>query len=515
MKKKADRKGGRPKPGPSGNGAQSSGGAGSQGLLDLDSAVALLRTTRPTFYRWLRAGKFKGMKAGRQWRFYKDDLERFLRGQDPKIDLPADISPLLGLLDGAISSASGKTPDDGDLDPPRRAVERIVRLGILLRASDIHMAPDLKPEGGGSRAALRYRIDGALHEKAAFDSRLLPALVEQFKSLSGCNRSERSKSQDGRALFDLGGRKIDLRTNFLPSVLGEALTVRILDPADSITHFDIGRMGLPENDLGRLRAKLESPWGMVVITGPTGSGKTTTLYACLQHASGPGGKTITIEDPVEFLFPGMVQIQVNPASGMDFAAASRAALRADPDVVMVGEIRDRETCRLTQQMALTGHIVLTAMHAGSAAGALTRLAEVGGDSIMPGEAVKFVLAQRLVRLLCNECSTEAHPPAGMLEKAEEAARRGGVPVERIGNSFRAPGGCPRCGQTGYWKRGMAAEGLEVTRETAQALSRGAGEEEIEAIAVGQGMTTLAANAVLLASKGLTSLEEVFRVLGMR
>jgi len=481
-------------------------------LLDVDGAIAMLRTTRPTFYRWLRTGKIKGMKVGRQWRFYQADIERFLKGQEPQVELRTDIGPLVKALAGRLKAAGGSDPTGPGDSPVQRATGLMIALAARMRASDIHLEPY------ESAACLRVRVDGVLHPIADLDLRLLPALVEQFKRMANCDVLERRLPQDGRILVSLkqaGGEpaKLDLRVNFLPALMGEAVTLRILRRDEALVSLD--RIDYAPADRQRLGRALGNPWGLLVFSGPTGSGKTTVLYACLRHLIRPSVKVMSIEDPVEYMIPGVVQAAVNEKMGMTFARAIRAFLRSDPDVMMVGEIRNRETLEICHQAALTGHLVMTTLHTDGAPETLKRMLDIGVPPFLVADAVKFVSAQRLVRCLCQSCAAPVEPSGEALARAEELARKGGVDWEALPKTFRKPVGCEKCGQVGYRGRKLIVEMLEMTPEISGALRRGAAVDDLRAIAIGQGMTPMPVDGIRRAAAGQTTLDEVFRVLSLK
>ena len=484
-------------------------------IVDMKEAIRILRTTRPTFYRWLRSGKVKGMKVGRQWRFYRGDLERFLKGEPPRVDLPADMDPLIDTLRAKVEALGAEDLSDDDDTDVQRAASLMIVLGVAMRASDIHICPTLSREGA-TVATLSYRVDGVLHEAAAIDARLLPALVEQWKRLAACDVHEKQEPQDGRILIKpkapIAGRTVetlDLRVCFLPAVLGEAVTVRILDRS-SVT-LSLDRIDYAPRDRERLLKAIHSPWGLVLLTGPTGSGKTTVLYAALNEVVDGKRKVMSVEDPVEFVLPGVVQMAVNDRRGVTFARALRAILRSDPDVVMVGEVRDYETMIVSMQCALTGHLVLTTLHADTSAGGLKRMLDMGVDPFIVADATKLVMSQRLVRCVCKHCGVAAEPDANQLELAAELARTGGVAWPPADARWMKAVGCDKCAHTGYRGRTVVAEMLEVTPEIGKALRAGASLDELRRIAVSQGMTTMGADGVRRAAAGVTTLEEVIRV----
>jgi len=491
-------------------------GSSSEGdLLTMDQAIALLKTTRPTFYRWLRSGKLKGTKVGRQWRFYRQDIERFLQGEGPRIELAADIGPFIEQLGDCLKDLDVRFRPAAELSELHQAALLMIRLGLAMRASDIHLAPHMGEADGQAVVSLRYRVDGVMHPTAELDRRLLAPLIDQWKTMAGCDLNVKQRPQDGRTMTRLeeGGEIVDLRLSFLPCALGESLTARILDRSAVIP--ELARINYAPQDKAKVLKHIESPWGLIIVTGPVGCGKTTTLYACLQHLASPQIKIMTVEDPVEFLFPWMVQVQVNEAAGMTFRAAVQSMLRSDPDAILIGELRDHQVLWIAQASALTGHLVMSTLHADEAAKALTRMVDMGSDPFLVTDTTKLVVAQRLVRKLCPHCSALATPESTLMRRAEEYARRGGLNWATVEKGFRQPVGCAKCGQLGFAGRDVIAEALEVTPEIATGLARGASVEELRTIAVGQGMTTLAADGIRRAAEGTTSLDEVVRVLGLR
>ena len=480
-------------------------------LLSMDEAIDILKTTRSTFYRWLRTGRISGMKAGRQWRFDRAEIERFMRGEEPRIGLRTDISPLLKALTTR-SEDLGADPLDLKHDSDvARVVGEIIRLALALNASDIHLAPTVNERGEAAEALLRYRVDGVLHIVERFDARLLPPIIEQWKTLVACNPREKEKSQDGLMKFEHRGDPCDLRINFLPALLGETLTARLLPKGELLPLDDLGFV---PPDLEKLRRAIEAPNGLIIVDGPAGSGKTMTLYACLRHLNRPELKIMTAEDPVEYAFPNLVQVQLNPEAGITYPRAIISMMRSDPDILMIGEIRDIETLKMALKCALTGHIVFSTLHAGGAVKALTRMVEMGSRPFIVGDGTSLVVSQRFVRALCPHCSQPDDPSIQLLSRAERIARAGGATLDALPKTFRRPVGCPQCGQLGFAGRTLLAEVLEMTPELADALRRGASSAELTTLAVGQGMTTLGAAGLLKAGQGLTTIDEVLRTLAL-
>ena len=480
-------------------------GGGSE-LLDLEQAITALKTTRQTFYRWLRSGKLKGMKVGRQWRFYKADVERFLKGEEPVLESGVSLAPLLKQLQQCALEYHLKNLPAAKEANTATAVDLMIALACGAHASGLHLAP--YSQGPGQVATLRFRIDGVLRTIAEMELRLLKPLVDRWKTMANCDLHERNKPQDGRIEWEVGGHTHDLRISFLPTLFGESLTVRLLS-AETLS-FDLRNMGLAPQNLQRLEKALCLPWGLILVTGPTGSGKTTMLYSCLTRCASPALKIITIEDPVEYVLPGILQMVVRQQHGVTCVTALRAILRQDPDVILVGEIPNLETLEGCQQAALTGHLVLTTLHADEAVNALQRMVDMGTEPFLIGEAVKLIMAQRLVRKLCPHCSRKAELSASQRTEVEALVQRNGLKPEDLQHQFRAPVGCPRCVKTGFRGRMPIAETLVVTPELVGALSRKAAIPELRALAIARGMTTLIGDGLLKAGAGQTTLEEVLR-----
>jgi type IV pilus assembly protein PilB len=479
-----------------------------QGLLDMNQAAALLKTSRPTFFRWVRAGKIRGAKAGRQWRFTREELDRFLKGQAPVVALAADIKPLLYALAERLAQCG--TPVKvaiPDTDPVAEAVRRMILLIVKMKASDLHIIPTLEVQGERQSVELRYRVDGVLHTVATLDPRLLTPIIEQWKRLAACNIHENRCPQDGRIIVTISEQVHDLRVNFLPLCLGESVTARVISGHG--TSLDLDGLGYTAPVKARIEQALRG-CGMIVVTGPTGSGKTTTLYALAKRLVSPSTKIVTIEDPVEYMLPGVAQVQVMPSAGLSFNVAVRAALRSAPNAVLIGEIRDQETLSLAQESALNGHLVLTALHTRDAASALRRMLDIGSPAFHAGSATKLVVAQRLIRTLCPQCSKSVTLSGPMLERVERIEREGGLDWGTLPRTFRQAVGCKNCYGTGYRGRTVIAEALEVTSEIAEALERKATDDELNALAVKQGMISVAAHGMQRAAAGETTVEEVLR-----
>jgi len=383
------------------------------------------------------------------------------------------------------------------------AVDDMMRRALELRATDIHIEPMR------GRLVLRFRIDGVLRVMPPPPHEMGEAIVSRIKVLAGLDIAERRKPQDGGMRLRVGERDIELRVATLTSIHGETLVMRILQREGTL--LDLTSVGLNERDRISLTRLLDHTHGMIAVAGPTGSGKTTTLAAALSRLNDPGRKIVTIEDPVEYQIPGIVQAQIQPAIGFTFSAAIRSFVRQDPDIILVGEIRDGETAHVAIQAALTGHLVLTTVHANTAAAAFTRLRDLGVENYLLVGAVRGVVAQRLVRRLCDHCKQPMRMTAPLLEKEPRFAAVG----FKAGEELHEAVGCARCNGSGYRGRVAVFEIMTMGDEVMQLASAGADNNLIEAAAIASGMTTMSDDAVDKARIGLTSPAEVIRVTGFR
>jgi len=383
------------------------------------------------------------------------------------------------------------------------AVDDMMRRALDLRATDIHIEPMR------GRLILRYRIDGVLRVMPPPPAEMGEAIVSRIKVLAGLDIAERRKPQDGGMRMRVGERDVELRVATLASIHGETLVMRILQREGTL--LDLTAVGLNERDRQSLLRLLDHTHGMIAVAGPTGSGKTTTLAAALSRLNDPGRKIVTIEDPVEYQIPGIVQAQIQPAIGLTFSAAIRSFVRQDPDVILVGEIRDGETAHVAIQAALTGHLVLTTVHANTSAAAFTRLRDLGVENYLLVGAVRGVVAQRLVRRLCDHCKR----PFTMTEAHLAVEPRFAAVGFRAGETVHEAVGCPRCNGAGYRGRIAVFEILVLTDRVMELAAQGADNNRIEAAALQDGMSTMSDDAVDKARQGLTSPAEVVRVTGFR
>jgi general secretion pathway protein E len=387
--------------------------------------------------------------------------------------------------------------------PVVRAVNDLLEKAVELRASDIHIEPFR------SSLVVRMRVDGLLRAIAAPPGALPQALISRVKILSGLNIAERRLPQDGAARLRVGRAEIDIRVATMPTQHGESAVIRLL-PRDRGL-LEIAKLGLSAGDEGKLTELLALPHGMIIITGPTGSGKTTTLATMLSVLNEPTRKILTIEDPVEYEIQGVNQSQVKPAIGLTFAAALRAFVRQDPDVIMVGEVRDAETAHIAIHAALTGHLVLTTLHTETAAAAVPRLLDLGVEHFLLKSTLRAVIAQRLVRVLCDRCKT-----ARTLAKTDLAADpRYEALGFNSGDQVHEPCGCDRCGGTGYRGRSGVFEVLLLNEAVRAMVGAHSDSGSIDAAAIRAGMTTMVDHAVAKCRDGVTSAAEVLRVTTVR
>ena len=403
----------------------------------------------------------------------------------------------LGDISDVGADLGGMTSAVEDDAPIVRFVNLLITQAILDRASDIHIEP------GEREMLIRYRIDGVLHEMQRAPKASAAGVVSRLKIMSDIDIAERRKPQDGRLSVSHQGRKIDLRVATLPTVWGEKVVMRILD--NTTATLDLEDLGLRDVNSVRYRKSFTKPYGMILVTGPTGSGKSTTLYATLNQIARPEINVITVEDPVEYRIPGINQVQVNPKAGLTFAAALRSILRADPDVVLVGEIRDKETAQIAIEAALTGHLVLSTLHTNDAPSAVTRLIEMDVEPFLVGSALDCVVAQRLARRLCIHCQEDQQfPRDGLPEKLQ-----GIVATPEV--TLSVPVGCSHCSQTGYRGRLALHEIMLVDEDLERLAVARSSSAEIGRKAAENGMETLMMDGWAKVLDGSTSLEELLRV----
>lgn len=379
--------------------------------------------------------------------------------------------------------------------PAVRLVDSIVKNAAKARASDIHIEPFER------HVRIRYRVDGELQEVLQSPIETLGALVTRIKILGNMNIAEKRIPQDGRIIMDADGHEYDLRVSVLPTVFGEKVVIRVLDRQSFL--MDKRQLGLTDGDMEKIERIIKSPYGIILVTGPTGSGKSTTLYALLSEMNHKSKNIITVEDPVEYLIEGINQVNVNTKAGLTFAAGLRAILRQDPDVIMVGEIRDSETAEIAIRSAITGHLVLSTIHTNDAASAVVRLADMGIEPYLVASSISGVIAQRLVKRICPHCKEEYE--ASMYEK-----KMMGMAEEENLKLYRGKG-CHYCSNSGYKGRLGVYEVMEFTREHRDSIIKGESTDHIKEVSVKNGMRTLKDSCMELVRKGDTTIDELIRI----
>jgi len=445
-----------------------------------------------------------------------DDI-RTITGRDvlPVVATAADVENAIQKFAGLdsqveamasiVDAASGEDDEDNDLDvavedaPIVKLVNAIMTQAVADRASDVHIEPrehDVR---------IRFRVDGVLMEPMpAAPKNIQNGLISRMKVMADLNIAEKRVPQDGRIGMKVGGKQLDLRMATLPTFYGEKVVLRILDTSHALLRLE--DLGFLEGSYKRYSVSFQKPYGALLVTGPTGSGKSTTMYGTLNILNNIDKNIITVEDPVEYRLAGVNQIQVNPKAGLTFSAALRSILRADPDIVLIGEIRDKETATIAIEAALTGHLVLSSLHTNDAPSAITRLVEMEVETFLVASAIDCVVGQRLARKLCERCKTPFRPDENELYAA-------GYPdwLWPEIQELHKPAGCPACANTGFRGRIGLYEVMQMTEEIERLTVERASADAIKAVAVQQGMMTLRDDGLEKARMGLTSLEEVARV----
>ena len=482
------------------------------------SATALIPETVARRYRALPIADREGtllVAMSDPANVYALDDIRTITGREvqPVVSTAADVMAAIHKYNNMgdqveqLASEAANLVEEADLDAPDSAVEDapIVKLvqmlltrGISERASDVHIEPTEKD------VRVRFRVDGVLHEVMRSPKNIQGGLISRLKVMADMNIAERRVPQDGRVSLRVGGVSVDLRIATLPTVYGEKVVIRILNKESVLLR--LGDLGFNDDSYKRYEQSFRKPYGAILVTGPTGSGKSTTLYATLNIVNSPDRNIITVEDPVEYRLPGVNQVQVNVKAGMTFAAALRSILRADPDIILIGEIRDHETALIAVESALTGHLVLSTLHTNDAPSAITRLNEMGVETFLVASALDCVVAQRLARKLCERCKEPYRPNEAELESA-------GFPehVWAEIETLHRPVGCTACARTGFLGRLGLYEVMHVTEEVERLTVERAASDRIREVALEQGMMPLRLDGLNKARQGLTSVEEILRV----
>jgi len=424
---------------------------------------------------------------------FADELE-IRKVQDQCFGGISSLDEIIASIDKSKLAEMEKKGEDA---PIVKIVNYLIFQAVQLRASDIHIEPEKR------LLNVRYRVDGMLHRHYSLSIDLAGAIISRIKIMSGLDIADKRLPQDGRIMMKIGNRDIDFRVSTCPTVYGENVVLRILDKSSLTLTLD--SLGFPDRELRLSKELIISPYGIILVTGPTGSGKTTTLYAALQLLNKENVNIMTVEDPVEYQFPGMRQVHVNPKSGLTFAVAVRSFLRQDPNIIMVGEIRDRETAEIAVQSALTGHLVLSTIHTNDAATVFTRLINMGVEPFLISSALLGVIAQRLARRICEKCKEEYVPSDEVLKT---------LGLENMiaqGVKFSRGKGCQHCNQSGFKGRLGIFELLCVTPAIQDLVLRKASSEEIRLTAIKEGMNTLRKTAIDKLLSGLITAEEVIRI----
>jgi type IV pilus assembly protein PilB len=404
------------------------------------------------------------------------------------------------LLDELMAKGISDLGEDGSREAPMiRLCNQLITAGIQSRVTDIHVEPD------EYYLRVRMRVDGVLTQEILIPKPLQAPITARFKLMANLNLTEKRTPQDGRIPFTLGTRRIDLRVSTLPTNFGESLVLRILDKG--ALKLEFRALGFTPKDQSRIQSLIKRPHGIILVTGPTGSGKTTTLYTALRHVNAKEKSVFTLEDPIEYQMSLIRQTQVNPDIGMTFAAGLRALLRQDPDVILVGEIRDQETADLAMRAALTGHLVFSTLHTNDALGAIPRLIDMGVEAFLLASALTAIIGQRLVRCICPECKIERTDASTVLADLRVELPEGVLPRLWAGR------GCDACAKTGYKGRAGIYEIIQITDELHAPIVHGPDMAGIRAIIRREGMPTMFDDGLMKALHGITTLEEVLRVTG--
>jgi general secretion pathway protein E len=416
-------------------------------------------------------------------------IEKYLN----KIELSESINGIINEIRREISTSTADNPQESS--GILKLIEAILKTSILSRASDIHIEPTEK------NCMVRSRIDGMLAETFIFERDIYPPLSSRVKLLSGMDIAEKRKPQDGRFSAKILGKEYDFRISALPTLFGESIVIRVLDKSKIMIKLE--NLGMHPINYEKFSRSMRSPYGIILVTGPTGSGKSTTLYAALNAIKNVESKIITVEDPVEYQLNLVQQVHVNEKANLTFASALRSILRQDPDIIMIGEIRDQETLRIAVQAALTGHLVFSTLHTNDAISAVTRAIDMGIEPYLISGSLVAIEAQRLIRKLCPNCKTKINLPKSMYERIKTF-----IPENY---TFYKAVGCEKCSQTGYLGREMISEILPISEKISSMIAQGTTKEELKKQAYAEGFMDIFKDGIIRAAKGITSIDEVLRV----
>lgn len=436
---------------------------------------------------------------------YQQDIEKAIATSYSQSFAP-EVSQALEenkeLLHKTIADTSKDTQKTGDESPIIKIVDTIMDFASQSRASDIHIEPQQ------AQTRVRYRIDGILQEKLSLPSSLHDSLVSRLKIMSGLKLDERRIPQDGRFSIGSGKTEADIRVSTLPTVYGEKVVMRLLRKSGGLP--TLSEIGLHHGNLHTVQDAISRPYGIILVTGPTGSGKTTTLYSVLTMLNKPSTNIMTLEDPVEYQINGINQVQINPQAGLTFASGLRSFLRQDPNIILIGEIRDTETTQLAVQAALTGHLVFATLHTNSAATAIPRLTDLGAEPFLISSALICTVAQRIARQICPHCKISYTPSIEEMELLNNELRVNREPLQ-LPNLLYKGAGCEQCDHTGYYGRIGIFEVLSMSAKINQLIIQHASAGEIERQARNEGMITMRQDGLLKAVSGLTTIEEILRL----
>ena len=428
-------------------------------------------------------------------------LDKYYAGQADSVeDLLTELEDGQTVVDFSTSGSESidieSLEEMANIAPVRKLLNLVLLQAIKDKSSDIHFEPF------EDEFKIRYRIDGVLYEMVPPPQHLALAITSRIKVMSNLDIAERRLPQDGRVELNISGNPVDLRISVLPTMFGESVVMRVLDR--SVVALDVNRIGMRDDDLTKVHQLLELPHGIILVTGPTGSGKTTTLYSCLNELNDIGVKIITTEDPVEYDLAGIMQVQIDTGVGRTFALCLRSILRQDPDIILVGEIRDLETAQIAIQASLTGHLVFSTLHTNDAPGTITRLLDMGVEAFLLTSTLEGVIGQRLVRRICGSCKEPYEPSDEMLMELNLTAQ------DVRGKEFYYGKGCDTCNNTGYRGRMAIFEMMLMDDDMRQTIMDGGSTQVIRGLAVRKGMRTLRESGLLSIYDGLTTIEEVVR-----
>lgn len=480
-------------------------------LLSMDQAADYLSTSRATLYRWLREGRLQGMKVGRQWRFESSELERFLHGKAPQVDLPANIGPFLQALDRRVTHTEPRSED-----PLQDAFSLMVRLALERGASSLHLGPCYTPEAAGAVSWLRCRVNGVLEPVAPLDNRLVAPLIAYWKKAAACYAAETSVAQDGRIVLASGNspetaQLVDVLVSFLPTSLGERMTARFLDEREFKKRLN--DLGMEESDRQRVKQALRQRSRMVVLSGASGSDRDTILASLLREVAGPQINLMTLGCPAWQAIPWASVVSLSSlGQSRSYAVGVNTMLRSDPDVIGLGNLPDEETVRASQEAVLRGALVLAAMNGHGAISTLRSLVEMSSSPLLLAQTLELLVSQRFLRTLCTCCAQANTPDALAIERLHEAAQRGCLSAQDFKAEFKAPTGCSACGGSGYQGRTLVFETLPVSARLINLIASGAGDDSLSKEAAGLGLTSLDAKAARLAFSGVISTDEALRFL---